>query len=1335
MVRLEHSHSLKGMNAFLYSYISEKTNPEKALDSYKACMCAFRLVLAIATMKSFSENDSEKIGSKLCIMKEAAFTAARHLYKQKDNPFVETMYEAAAGTLEQVTENSEKLLRKSLPADNSVKERKIAHNQEDLKRRALEKSQTLLAAVGKEPNLPRIEEKNSLDSLLNIGEAPLDPAKFFLWLKGVEEKLRDLSNAYPDMLLPVLNSLISQFELPSPDSVWLKMPDYERRQCLKVFSTFSEQLSKNAFQQHKRFSLEIQNSGARLLLIAHAIAESLDNKNILHGFRPDLKGFRKLTTSPYLQCMPYTAWQQRQEILDYMHVLDADLERKSAWKLSYKNGISFDRTPDGVLAEAILNAYPTVNAIVEKQLRNIRQRKDLDILRHLVPGQLLIAELLNIKIQGNINNTLDLNDENIQPLAYLTQVAMHINLLSDKRARQQSGYENVITFQDGLNFDLTYAKKQKIDLDFNVEGIDPKYKIDANQSNLKPQEKWIENQNETLRRFTRNEEEKSNELFSFEESASESSLAAIQLLNKLKTELSHFDDSKFRVSLERYLFKIIVANDGTESSPLLDEMSEYPHVFSEVLQSFLDAANILTKNSDPVIFNEKIECILALSIRLFEMAQAIPCLPVLDVLEKYHKQMQASLKVCLENLNESQDPQYSAKLKIFQLKFLELHASKKIDWMHYFKWGSKLQQQLEQKEVLLDPAVQIWWNNMRWKMAQRFRVLQQKNPHAAKVFIHDENFDVLEMSFGKGKWQSIPINVLKNSEFSRLFSDRIHSWKVDEDNKSITFSDPLTGKYRLTNCEKFPQTLQRLIDGIWHIYIPHHEAVNNLHIPTSIQQESIWWLNPDPNNLRAQGFYKCKPDKVWLEREKNGVIVFKDGVEKGMRLELVEGDDQSVSKIEVNTGAFGLHHYAYNPRFLGDHLIDFRDLLIFPNVRMQHGGQLVFERHGHEFYEQGNSDRKLGDCLFAPSSYYVDNHHTKHKSSPLKLYGIQIRKRNKDALKNEEETTLLVPFQRHVSDPHVHIVHALTQKISPDSPSLLNSVEVIEIKIDAHGFLPETSRENLFAAYLSLIGKDYHEALRFLRNIRPNHRLDTAERQILKWFIDSKEDAQDHSPLAASIKLFAYKILVEQGMPLKGEISPTELPNGSLEAIYLDYLNHISSVPQSLTLGPAMEDWILEFGFACFPSSKDNQKQWNSRREELTTGRKTIETFILPKPAQKSLFEKWKEPTISKQCTDIEIPSALTEGITNPGEQALMPGKPYPVGSFGYHYNKLYSNEITEQEKWEFIYALETVEMSEFIKIALQTAFHKGKESVALPMLNKKSRYENSRLVQECLRN
>lgn len=1303
-IHVEHAHLLKGMHAYIFACLSEALADE-SLMAYKACLCVLRLTLSIAIMKSFDHQKAESLYAKFGLLSQASCTTARHLEKQQNNPFFKTIFEAAIGTLGQLKEKAEKLQRAAIDEDQRLIDRQFAYPQEKLTKLVLQKSKLFL---DQELPIKEIQKRKIPDNdFLILERPPIDPKAFPDWLRLCEERVVEIEKRYADMAIPSLMTVISLLEIPSENSIWKKMDEKECLHCLQTLNCFSYLLARIAFQQHLRFSLEIQNGGAKLLIIAYALAESLDSAHVLERFKPALKEYKKLTASPYFQMGSFLAWKQREAILSYLQEKDT---KNSAWSFDRKERVLFDKTPDGFFAEAILNALPEINQKIEDHLRKVQQRKKTEEKKTILPGQFFLAELFQIKIQDYIEGVLDFNNKHLMSLSMLAQTAMHVHLLADKRAKHQTGYENTVFLEDGFNFDLEYAKNFRRPFDFHLENTRDPMIITPIQRNFLTKEKRRCNQNETLRQFAVNEENL-NILFVCEESCAESDIESIQLISQFKSLLVHFCDLSTKTLFEKYLFRIKLEK-GREYFALEKEIKLYPHVFNNVIRDFLQALKCFRKNLGHGEISPQGLYGISFSIQLYHLAKHLDCLPLLETLEVFFKEEEKNLFHSLERGK----PHHNGELLILLLRIIEISPQEKIDWEAYFKWGCKLQEQLEQKIVILDPCFQLWWNEMRWRMAQKYPDIREANQ------FEEKKFDVLSMSRGKGKWQQIPQEILKHQEFIKLFSNRINFWQLE--GQLATFSDPLTGKYRLLSQESFPKNLQRLIDNVWHHYLPMEKAASTLLIPQAISQESIWWVSPG-TRLNAKGYYKKDPNKLWLELGENGSILFKDGPARQMRLELIEDHESALTVLEKNSGVFGQHYHAYHPRFVYGQLMEFRDLLVFPNLRMPHGSELVFERHGHDFLEQKNLKRKLVSCLYAPSSYYADGHHTKYKSTPIRLHGILLSKINPETLGQNDEKILLLPLCRHVSDPHSNLVHALSPDVHIDTPSLLNSIEVIEIKTGAIGLYPESSLEMLFSAYLYLIGKDYSRALKSLKGLRQNHHLTDVERRVIKWLIESRQDASDHSAIASAVKLLAYKILIQQGVAFTGKIDPKELPVETLEAVYLNYLNHISSVPCSYCLDLEMEKWILEKGFKFFPPLKEREHYWHWRANEIDTGHRHLEFFQLPKPSRQLLFERWKNGMREMDPIKIEFSNSLMEGILHPVDQPIDPGREYPEGALGSHYMKLATNNIPTQEKWELLYALETSTIPESLKLVLKTAFNKNVNCLPLPKLEKKSRLEN----------
>ncbi|KIC74865.1 hypothetical protein DB42_AU00150 [Neochlamydia sp. EPS4] len=765
--------------------------------------------------------------------------------------------------------------------------------------------------------------------------------------------------------------------------------------------------------------------------------------------------------------------------------------------------------------------------------------------------------------------------------------------------------------------------------------------------------------------------------------------------------------------------------------PLLEEFKLYPQVLNTVLKGFLDSTAIFAKNLNKGILSEECKCLLNLTIRLADLSSSVGCKSVSYTLKMFHAQWILDLKACLQKTKTFD--QQAADIKILLLKLIGLEERKNLSlqvWNDYLDEGAELHKHLEQKRISMDAMTGAWWYNMRYRLWRHYHELSKTQPAFIQEIQKNKNFDFLSLSSSKGQYLLIPAPILKSVDFRRLFSNRVRVWQVDKSHPYIILSDPLTGTYRLSSDKSFPLSLQRLIEGQWYFYLPPLQVAKCLHLPTSLCQDSIWWLNCE--NLSARGYYHFQPDKLWLLRNDQGAVVFQEGPEKGMRLELVENEEKSLSNLEKCTGAFGQHYYTYAARYIHGILFDYRDRLIFPHIRMPHGGgPLVFERQDTGFYEKGSLDRQLGACFYAPSVFHVENG-IKLKSTPLKIYGIEIKRKRGDPLREEEEeTSLILPFQRHVADRHSSIVYPMVEKRGIEAPSQLLSIEGIEIKVNLYGFCPETPQENLFAAYLSLLGKDYYQAFKFLHSIRPHHRLNQPEKLILKWLIDSQADGCDHSATAAAVKLIAYKVLIDQGIDLKGRWDPLHSPLTFIDEIYEHYLSHLSSVPPALRLSLEIELWIAEnTEHLKIYSCQEKKALLENRKQELRTGQKIVMTAKPTKILEKSLLARWKNPGLSGGKEPIDLTLELIEGIERPLGMALLPGQPYPVKAFAYHYLKLSSLYTSPLEKWELVYTLETLKIPPFIELSLKVALQKEDRAPLLPSLNSKRYTENSLQVQ-----
>lgn len=1293
-VRMEHAHPFKSLYGFLEDQIQHHV-ADFPLEYYKAFIGISRLLQCVAVFRSLAHEDKKNLYNRAGLLKESIASAARALEKNKDNRFIKKIYEEASGTLYQLFANVEKINKGFVEglflgkAEQSENQKIFIQAAQDYCKSIFQQELFCLPVEDKPTKLNQ--------DLVSLSNPPKDPSDFIKWLDEAHLKLRDLNNSYPDLTAAFLNALVSKFPLPDENSPWLHLDEQQRLKTSTMLTTFSETNAVSAFQSNHRFSLEVQNTGAKLLIIAHQICAKSDKKQQLVNFFPSLKGYKNLSKSPYFQCYPLSAWREREQILQFI----GKQKGHSCWNFYNKRRDSFDKTPDGQLAKSLLDAYPDLAKPIDKDLQALR--KSSDRFEFFDREHLLIAELLEIKIVSDLEQHLDLRDPFVSSLSNLAKTAMHVHLLSDPRARSQVGTSNSLDFRQGILFNLTYARNQEQSIDFQKNRLFLNQKTEQIlENNLQPKFKHIHCQNETISRLSRyTEEEKQPDSYIFEEAAAEPHLTVPQLLNSLKNHPELLQKTENHSYLLRYLFKALLNKE--ENFPLLKEIITYPSVFTQVLKEFLEGTNSESGSLQELTF------------RLWEMAKELSCEPLDQYLNEYFKKKEHLWKFALVEQEKNESSKITAQLLINLLKVIQPNSS--FHWENYFEWGTRLQNLIEQKEITLTPQEAIWWSKKRLQMAQIF--FESKNSKGSKNL--DKDFDLLTMSYHSGKTEAIPQEIVEHPEFKRLFSDRVRYWKYDNEQQYFIFRDEKLGVFYLKDIKVFPTYLLRWInDEGWHYYISPQDAQKSLHLPSSISQNSTCWING--NTQEVLGYFREQPEKLWFKMNE-GVAVFQSGKEKEKRLELTQ--DEEFLDSEFSKTAFGMHYYAVGQRFK-DPQINSRHLLVFPNIRILNGKNLIFERLENEFIQKGNPNRKLGNCLFSPGIVNEDSF--KVKSSPIKVYGIQIE--NTSGI---SQTSILLPFQKHTSEAHSCVVYSLSAPLTSHSKSLFKSIDVIEIKINVTGFMPEKPLEYLFAAYISLVGKDYFEAHRFLKQIRPNHYLTDQEKQIVQWLIDSAEEAQDHSAQAAAIKLRAYQLLGDQGLSVPGVLDAPCIPKTSLEDIYLCYLNHTSSVPNSLIINFKLQSWILNRGFELFPPLESSSEMWKRKREDLQQNSTKVQVSSLIESDPKDIWTAWSEPITNPNIELLEFKSALVDGIIDSFSEPLIPGEFYPLKSFGSHYKILSSRTVNKQMKWELIYAIETTNIHHSLKIALKIAFQKGNAAPQLPDFTQVPYYESVEIFRKWL--
>ncbi|MBN9378772.1 MAG: DUF3638 domain-containing protein [Chlamydiales bacterium] len=1332
MMRLEHTHSLKGIQAFFYDLIAQglkgnSIDQKEILNSYKAINAVARLVLCMGLFQGLKLEESyDQTIQSLGILEESLRATARYIHKQKKNPYIESLFASASYHLELLDRRiqdikysrsfkSEKFLSTQLPHDQLD----LIHHSNELRNRFVEEFKWMRYPVEPAP---------STWSFMSI-KAPQNPSELLPWIENFHQNYPSLLASRPEMVLSVLTSFIQELPLP-PAKVWNSLDPAQHLSLLKTFAVISKEFTRLCFDSYTRFSLSHQNCGVRLLLVMYACAEKIDKKNVLASFAPSLEGYRQLTYTPYFYCDSYHAWEERQKLLSSIQQLSP---RRTPWSYG-------DFGKQDPLAKALLDAYPEIQKATENSLKGSRHSTSL---ASLTLEQAFLIAFTPLQLPS-FNNQMDSEDPFSQALSCLLKASLHTHMLSDPTAKTQVGFIDTVTLKSEIIFDLPYAKNKQNTRLFYADAYTQAPSMDLKvERNLLSQEGLIQTQNQTLSRFVPLEEDKTSFSFLLEEAASQSDLTISQLLNTLKSHGNLLKNSTFRQQFERYLFKVVCLKDGNEAFLLAEELKQNPKVFTKSLNEILESIGN-PENKD--VFADENIFILHLMTRIHSIASEMPCPPLLEVLRSYFKKFQLRWNKIADSTKDLEI--YPFFLKIFESRFTNsADVIVEEDWQQYLEFGMKLNENLEKNHALA-PPLKIWWKTCRLEMSQRFYQLIQAAPEKAQSILNkftqencrwdfsqyplcksatQEAIDFLELRIGAGQWEPIPPTIQQHSEFHRLFGKGVTHWRKLVGSETVfRIKDVYNESYLYSSNYPFPQGITREKDS--KLYIPFSWGNQSmLKVPYVVFHEGVWWIDPhNPMDVSCNRLGYTREE--WLESDNKGFLLFKSGLEKGLALERCEAVDRDVEK---QLGAFGMHYHAHQLRFMRTlGIVDnYRDLLTFPNLLLPDGNHLVFERNKDGFVQKGYPNRSLNGTLFFAITR--QSYHRFANDTPLKVYGILIQEKRVEKINQDNsDQFLILPFQRHISDAHSHIIHAAHPYIGPDTSASTRSMETIELKVSGR-FIPRTPLEKVFCAYISLVGKDYPDAIRFLKKIRPGHRLSEKEMQVLKWMIDSSEDAQDHSSIAAAVKLKAYQLLLKQGFPPHVQIKATSLPTISMEELYLVYLNHISSVPTPFRLSSTQEKWIVSRGFQLIPPKMYSHESWKLRSEELHQSQQTVRLYTIPeKPRTQALLETWRQDLFLDNPVPLEIEENLIMGVEKIKNLPLLPGKNYPLEAFGHHYNLLSAPEISLQEKWKIIYGLETVEIHPALKVALKIAFQKEKEAPGLPDLAE-SPYAKKRGVLE----
>lgn len=1352
LVEAGHPSSLKGWSAYFYDAIAaslpQNSSPKEALDIFKAIAAIGKTTLSLGLFHALSKAPKdfplEKLLSHLSLLSGLLQKTALTLKKLTNNPYLIPLKESLAASLAVCNDETDQLIRMTTSEIEELSPH-LSEDQIDAAKRSLISCQGFLEDAG------LFEDKKSfaappppLPEWIPSPPSPNSPL-FLPWLEALPEKLEGLPD---DVRLPFLTQVIYQMPLPGIESPWetLEVPKI----ALIHISKLSHLLASEAFKTKTRFAASTQNAGAVLLCLTHHLAELMDEQGVLNEFFPDFTLFKQLTQSPYYQGGSYTDWEKRQEILRFIKTR----EKKQLWSLE---GDQADR-----FAAALLEGYPSMKEQVDKELDTWFYSNPSD--KHkLKPETALMIGLLGIE-------TPTYNPPpppKSHPFAALARTAMHTRMLLSEKAKPQEAFSNQLPNTSSWDFDLKYGRITLYPSDYLSKGKGPqKIALDPHSvHNLLPQKTGIESQNATLRRTAFLEESLFEKFSSFEEAASQPGLMIATCFLQLKSHLSLLKTPELNALLEKYVFKLVIEKDGTEQFPLLEEMETHPDLLAKLLGEWLSMVQ-----PENVSLDDDSIALYFMILKLYQFSSQASCFPLLKVLTPWAEAREKEWREALTKIDTAANPKGAALLKLLLLDIYQTRLSfpgEKTplkEWETYLRIGQSLREQEEQGTLLFSPEQLLAWNKIRVEMARRFNELVENNPQDAQKILNltftqtetstwdfseyplcqlqkpgsNEKLDLLSLTTQEGKLEPIPQKILQQHDFKRVFSDQVRFWKKSIEGDQEVFYIKEDREYRYATHapsvkqSPFPYVLQKKEGDQW-LTLIHYERADVLCIPSHMVHEALWWINPTTDEIT--GCYLNEPDKVWIRSDPQGFFRFEEGPEKGNCLERVE---HRTSSLEDALGLFGCHHFAYKKRLMGQGISkNFRDLMVFPYIKNTQGKPLIFERNEFEFFQQGAPERKLAGNRFQ-GSYRGESYNLKRKGTLLNVSGLYIEtsfKDFKDGLHTHHQYSLIIPLCKHSAESHSSVLKPIAPRFTREQGSLVSGIGSIEIPIKNEQFQPQKPIQALFAAYLYLVGKDYEGAHRALKKIRPGDKLEANEREILKWLIDSKEDAHDTSSEAAGVKLRAYRFLATQGMPLTQVLLNEELPETTLETIYIDYLRHSSSVPRPLKISGSLEKWIFEEGFKRFPPNPENRGKWQLKKEELGQAAFHVEVRPLPILNKLPLLEYWKEipQRPAGEENPLLRPEKLFEGIMTPQEVDLIPGEAYPIEAFGLHYRLLSSKDTPQEKKWELVYLLDTLWIPYRFLIALKKALALGEKAPPLPVLDALPSYEKSAAVEAWL--
>ncbi|MBN4067020.1 DUF3638 domain-containing protein [Simkania negevensis] len=402
----------------------------------------------------------------------------------------------------------------------------------------------------------------------------------------------------------------------------------------------------------------------------------------------------------------------------------------------------------------------------------------------------------------------------------------------------------------------------------------------------------------------------------------------------------------------------------------------------------------------------------------------------------------------------------------------------------------------------------------------------------------------------------------QHRDYQRLFGNRRFQYR--KANKTIYFHAPGLGNFRTVNYflgttpYEAITRLQRQFDGKWYQHI-HVDSLPK-EFPHSLKTDHAFWLSPDPTT------------PSYITDLKTGEICYIVDKDK----EIIPYSDKDLPDEKKRTLSPFLHATDYDHKALasferpeyiemwkkGAERATSLDSINFPRYLSLGGNELRFDI-------QTGSDGSR-EALWHDDKQY--------RLADTKAPGLLGTMNNYLLLesRDKKKRKLLIPLQKALETPHLSTEERLDvvdeERKQKEYKEFGGGSEELNVSQRGHNHFieidlvngkpePKDNEGKLFLTYLYLGQREYSQALQSLRSVTQSDSMSKESLDILSWIVSLGGSNKDFSANAASVRLQAYKKLIDYERRPGTTFSPTDTPpsNKLKKEALADYKNYIDS--------------------------------------------------------------------------------------------------------------------------------------------------------------------------------